>query len=180
MRIRCLVLDVDGVLTDGRLYCGAAAEPLRAFHIHDGLAIQWFLRLDNVVAIVTGKQSVAVARRAAELGVTHLVQDCSDKRAALESFLADRSIPASETAMIGDDLPDLAAMNLCGMPIAVPNAAPEVRRAARWVTTRAGGQGAVREAIVRLLRENEQWNTVLGSYGIAAEPRPALVPVPHD
>lgn len=163
-RIRCLCLDVDGVLTDGRLYVHEDGRASRAFHIHDGLAIEWFQRLGGVVVIITGKRSQAVATRAAELGIEHVVQASEDKLADLEELLSRLGIELGEVAAIGDDLPDLPVLARCGFPIAVADAVEEVKSAARLVTTRPGGRGAVREAIEHLLRESGRWPAVLEHY----------------
>jgi 3-deoxy-D-manno-octulosonate 8-phosphate phosphatase (KDO 8-P phosphatase) len=163
-RPACLVMDVDGVLTDGRLWYGAAAEPSRAFHIQDGLAIKWFIRLGGLPVILTGKRSQAVAARAAELGIEHVMQGSEDKLADVRRFVDPRGIKLGDVAMIGDDLPDLPVMLACGYAIAVANAVAEVRSAAAFVTKRAGGDGAVREAIEHLLGADGRWEQVLAHY----------------
>jgi len=164
--IRCIVMDVDGVLTDGQLLYGDRGEPLRAFHVHDGLAVEWFQKLGGVVVILSGKTSLAVASRAAELGIRHVVQGSPDKLADLKRVLAKLEIEPRQVAMIADDLPDLPALRFCGYPIAVANAVEEVRSAARYVTARSGGQGAVREAIEHVLRADGRWAQVLAGYGV--------------
>jgi 3-deoxy-D-manno-octulosonate 8-phosphate phosphatase (KDO 8-P phosphatase) len=164
MNIRCLVLDVDGVLTDGRLWYGSSGEPWRAFHIHDGLAIRAFQQAGGVVAILTGKKSTAVATRAAELDIPYVIQGSDDKLRDLKDLLARLRIGLPEAAMIGDDLPDLAVLRVCGYPIAVANAVAEVKRVACFVTQQAGGDGAVREAIEHLMRENGGWERVVAGY----------------
>jgi len=161
-------MDVDGVLTDGRLLYGDSGEALRAFHVHDGLAIEWFQRLGGIAVILTGKSGRAIAARAAELGIRHVVQGSRNKRHDLLALLEKIGVGAEETAVIGDDLPDLPAMQACGYPIAVANAAPEVRAAARYVTRRAGGDGAVREAIEHLLAAAGRWDEVVAHYAAAA------------
>ena len=162
--IRCLAMDVDGVLTDGRLWYGAQPEPLRAFHIHDGLAIRWFARLGGIPVIVTGKRSEGVAHRARELGIEYVIQGSDDKRGDLERLLERLGVTAAQTCMIGDDLPDIPPMRAVGYPIAVANAVAEVKAAACWTTTRSGGQGAVREAIEHLLRADNRWQEVLAAF----------------
>jgi len=166
--IRCFVLDVDGVLTDGRLYYGDGPQPLRAFHIHDGLAIRCFQKVRGPVVILTGKESTAVRTRAAELGIEHVLAGSTDKLADLTKLLASLEIPLSAAAMMGDDLPDLAAMMSVGYPIAPANAVEPVRDAARYVTSRAGGDGAVREAIERLLAPGGQWSRIVSEYQAGA------------
>src|SRR5262245_10138061 len=161
MRYRLLVLDVDGVLTDGRLYYGAGPEPLRAFHTQDGLAIRWFQKLGGIVAFLTAKTSEAVRQRAADLCVEHVIQGSDDKLADLERLAQKLELALSSVAMMGDDLPDLAAMRSCGMAIAPANASAPVRAIAAHVTRAAGGGGAVREGIEILLTESGQWQEVL-------------------
>lgn len=163
--IRALVLDVDGVLTDGRLWYGPQDEPLRAFHVHDGLAIAQFIKLGGAVIILTAKSSQAVARRAADLRIPHVIQGSADKLADLRTLLAKLGISLAETAMIGDDLPDLAAMRAVGCPIAVANAAAEIKAVARIVTNTRGGEGGVREAIETLLRGDGRWQLAVEKYG---------------
>ena len=166
--IRCLVLDVDGVLTDGRLWYGPDPEPLRAFHIQDGLAIQWFQRLVGPVAILTAKRSVAVTNRASDLGISHVIQGSRDKLADLTAKAASWGVTLAEIAMMGDDLPDLPVLRACGYAIAPADAATDVRSMTDFVTTRGGGRGAVREAIEHLMRRSERWDEVLRHYDAAA------------
>lgn len=160
-----LLLDVDGVLTDGRLYQRGDQEPIRAYHTQDGLAIRWYLRLGGTIAIVTGKESRGVAARAAELGIPEVVQGSSDKLADARAVCGRLGANLGEAAMIGDDLPDLPVLRAVRRPIAVANAVEEVRGAAIYVTRRAGGDGAVREAIEFLLRDAGRWGEVLAHYG---------------
>lgn len=169
--LRLLVLDVDGVLTDGRLLWGYFgdnfAEPIRAFHVHDGLAIQWFRRHVGEVALLTAKKSMAVVRRSEELGLRHVIQGSRDKLADLRQLLQKLGVPPEQTAMMGDDFPDLPVLRAVGYPMAPANAATEVQAIARYVTRREGGDGAVREAIEHLLRRQGVWETVLADYGIS-------------
>ncbi len=168
VEIRCVCLDVDGVLTDGRLYVDDSGRGARVFYVHDGLAIRWFQRLGGVVVICSGKQSEAVAARARELGIEHVIQRSPDKLADLRGLLERLGLDLDHTAVIGDDLPDLAVMRHCGLLIAVANAMDEVKQAARMVTKRAGGHGAVREAIEYLMRRSGRWEQVLGQYELDA------------
>lgn len=169
--IDCLVLDVDGVLTDGRLWYRGDAEPARAFHTQDGFAIRWFLRLGGEVILLTGKRSIGVAVRAAELGIRHVLQGSEDKLADLSGRLATLSISLPRVAMIGDDLPDLPVLRACGLPIAVANAVDDVKAVCGFVTRRPGGQGAVREAIEHILRADGRWSRVLEHYGAVGADR---------
>ena len=170
--IRCVSLDVDGVLTDGRLFVDDAGRGGRSFHVHDGLAIEWFQQLGGVVVICSGKAAESIATRARELGIEHVIQGSRDKLADLERLLKRLSLSLEQTAVIGDDLPDVALMRRCRFPIAVANAVREVKAAARLVTQRAGGDGAVREAIEHLLQLSGRWPEVLAPYGIPAAGRP--------
>ncbi|MFO0837066.1 MAG: HAD hydrolase family protein [Phycisphaerae bacterium] len=162
--IRCLVLDVDGVLTDGRLFVDDDGRPLRAFHVQDGFAIRWFQKLGGEVVIITGKHAQGTQRRAAELHIRHCIQDSRDKLTDLLPLLTALRIELAQTAVIGDDLPELGLMRRCGYPIAVANAVAEAKAAARYVTQRAGGEGAIREAIEHLLRADGRWDRVVEHY----------------
>ena len=156
-RIRLLVLDVDGVLTDGVLVYGASGEETKRFHVRDGLAIQQARRAGVEVAIVSGRASAAVTRRMSELGVVEVHQGVGDKESLLRGLLARLEVKSAETAVMGDDLPDLPLMRIAGLAMAPADAVPEVRRAAGWVSRSAGGHGAVREAVEMLLRSRKAW-----------------------
>ena len=143
--VRLLGLDVDGVLTDGRLYYGPDQAEFKAFHVQDGSAMKRLLSFGVPIAIVTGRTSEAVARRTSELGVPYVFAGVADKLATLEE-LADRSgVALDDMAYVGDDLADLAVFGRVGVSVGVPNAHPEVIRRADYVTSNAGGFGAVRE-----------------------------------
>lgn len=149
--IRLLVLDVDGVLTDGRLWYGSDGEELKGFHVRDGLGIKSLQAAGVEVAIISGRASPAVARRAGELGLRHIVQGCEDKGRAFDTLCATLGIRAHEVACVGDDTPDLPMLARAGIAIAVADAHPDVRAAASRVTTLPGGHGAVREVCDWLL-----------------------------
>jgi 3-deoxy-D-manno-octulosonate 8-phosphate phosphatase (KDO 8-P phosphatase) len=156
-RIRLLVLDVDGVLTDGGLVYGASGEEAKRFHVHDGLALVAALRAGLQVAVLSSRASAAVTRRMAELGVAEIHQGVADKAQALDALRERLGLRVAEVAVMGDDLPDLAAMGRAGLALAPANAAAEVKRAAHWVARRRGGEGAVREAIEMLLKARRAW-----------------------
>lgn len=162
--IRCLVLDVDGVLTDGGLHTDDTGRQSRRFHVHDGFALHWFQRLGGVVILCSGKTSDAVAARARELKIEQVIQGSRDKVADLGALLTRLGLRWEQVAMIGDDLPDLPVLRVCGYPIAVANAVEEVKSAARLVTFRTGGQGAVREAVEYLIRADGRWDEVIAHY----------------
>jgi 3-deoxy-D-manno-octulosonate 8-phosphate phosphatase (KDO 8-P phosphatase) len=144
-RIRLLVLDVDGVLTDGRLYYGPRGEALKAFHVRDGYGIKQVAGAGITVAILSGRKTPAVTSRARELGIRHVVQGASDKLAALRKLAKARRIPLEDCACIGDDTPDAPILEAAGLGIAVADAHPDALAAANLVTTKPGGRGAVRE-----------------------------------
>jgi 3-deoxy-D-manno-octulosonate 8-phosphate phosphatase (KDO 8-P phosphatase) len=149
--IRLLALDVDGVLTDGRLYLSAAGEELKVFHVRDGSGLVALQRAGIAVALVSGRDSAAVSRRAAELGIRHVRQGVSDKGAELDRLLAALAVGPAETACVGDDTPDLPMLRRAGLAIAVADAHPALVEAAHWTTTAPGGRGAVREVCDLLL-----------------------------
>ncbi|MDQ7007976.1 MAG: HAD hydrolase family protein [Acidobacteriota bacterium] len=152
-RIRLLLLDVDGVLTDGGLYYFAGQGFALRFHVRDGLGLRRAVAAGIVGGLVSGRSSPQVRRRAEELGLEEIHLGVEDKGAVVREILQRRKISSEEACFIGDDLVDLPAMALVGLPVAVADAVTEVRRAARLVTRAAGGQGAVREVIDRLLAE---------------------------
>jgi 3-deoxy-D-manno-octulosonate 8-phosphate phosphatase (KDO 8-P phosphatase) len=149
--VQLLVLDVDGVLTDGRLYLSPAGEELKVFHVRDGSGLVAVQRAGIAVAIISGRDSAAVTRRAAELGIRHVRQGVADKGAALDQLLAELGVDAAATACVGDDTPDLPMLRRAGLAIGVADAHPALLAVAHWVTPSNGGQGAVREACDLLL-----------------------------
>jgi len=156
-RVRLLVLDVDGVLTDGGLFVSAGGEEIKRFHVHDGLALVAARRAGLQIAILSSRASAAVTRRMTELGVGEIHQGVTDKAGALDALRERLGLAVGEVAMMGDDLPDLPAMARAGLALAPANAAAEVRRAAHWVARRRGGDGAVREAVEMLLKSRRAW-----------------------
>ena len=144
-RVRLLVLDVDGVLTDGRLYYGAQGETLKVFHVRDGHGIKQVAGAGVTVAILSGRKSSAVLRRARGLGIKHVFQGVDDKLAALQKFAKAQRVPLEDVACVGDDTPDAPILSACGFGVAVADAHPDALAAADLVTSRNGGTGAVRE-----------------------------------
>ncbi len=145
-RVRLLVLDVDGVLSDGRLYYGNAGEELKAFCTPDGLGIKLLQASGIEVAIITGRRSSIVDRRAGELGIKRMVQGRDDKLEALMEMLAGTEITLDQVAYMGDDLPDLGAIQAVGLGMTVADGDEFVAAHADWRSQRGGGMGAVREA----------------------------------
>ena len=162
--VRLLALDVDGVLTDGSIYYGNAGEELKAFNIKDGLGIKLLQRTGVIVAIITGRQSEIVNRRARELGITEVVQGREDKRDALLELCAKLGITPADCAYMGDDLPDLGAITTAGLGLTVTDAAPEVANAAHWQSSLPGGRGAVREACEFILTAKGEWAALEASF----------------
>lgn len=155
--IRVLLSDVDGVMTDGRIIYDNRGNETKCFHVRDGLGIKLWQKAGYHFAIITSRTSEVVRIRAAELGVEHVRQGVPNKWTAAIEVMRLLGVTAEETAYIGDDLPDLAVMRQVALPIAVADAADDVRRGARWTTRLAGGHGAVREAIERILKAKAQW-----------------------
>jgi 3-deoxy-D-manno-octulosonate 8-phosphate phosphatase (KDO 8-P phosphatase) len=143
--ISLVVLDVDGVLTDGRLWYGPDGETQKAFHVRDGHGIRMLVAAGVGVAVISGRRSGAVTARMRELGVSDVAQGVSDKARALAELLKRNAIEARRVACLVDDTPDLALMAAVGLPAAVADAHPDVLAAAKHVTRAAGGRGAVRE-----------------------------------
>lgn len=143
--VHLLGLDVDGVLTDGRLFYGPDNAEFKAFHVLDGSAMKRLIAFGVPIAIVTGRTSEAVARRASELGVAYLYAGVADKLATIEELAARSGVALANIAYVGDDLVDLAVFGHVGVSVGVPNAHPEVIRRADYVTSNPGGFGAVRE-----------------------------------
>ncbi|MDX1453450.1 MAG: HAD family hydrolase [Oleiphilaceae bacterium] len=149
--IQLLALDVDGVMTDGKLYFSAQGDEIKAFNILDGHGIKMLLKNGIQVAIITGRNSPLTARRARDLGIEHLIQGREDKKFALLELCDTLDIDIKQTAYLGDDLPDLGAIVTAGLGMCVANAHPFVKQHANFQTTLPGGSGAVREVCDLLL-----------------------------
>jgi 3-deoxy-D-manno-octulosonate 8-phosphate phosphatase (KDO 8-P phosphatase) len=163
-QIDLLVLDVDGVLTAGGIMLATPDEesPLptldcKAFHVRDGLGLRIWKEAGKQAALMSGRISRVVERRAAELGVVEVIQGTSDKGAALRAMLERRGLEAERVAFVGDDLIDMPALRLCGLAVTVADGCSEAVAVAHYVTQRPGGRGAVREVIERILRCQGRW-----------------------
>ena len=150
--IRLLVLDVDGVLTDGRLYYSAEGETLKAFHVRDGAGMVMLRRAGVEIAIISGRNSRMVSSRMQELGVRHVFQGIHDKQAVLDELLRTLNIDASQLACVGDDTPDVPMLKRAHLAVAVADAHGDARAVAHMVTQQNGGLGAVREVCDLLLQ----------------------------
>lgn len=162
--IRLLVLDVDGVMTNGTLLFSASGDELKAFNILDGLGLKQVMSAGIEVAVVTGRSSPLTARRMSDLGIRHLMQGREDKRTALLEVMQSLSVTAEQTAYIGDDLPDLAAIQEAGLGVTVPNGHWFVRQHADFCTRVEGGKGAVRELCDLLLEAKGSLQAALDQY----------------
>jgi len=143
--VRLALFDVDGVLTDGRLWYGADGEAFKAFHILDGHGLRMLAASGVATGLLSGRESPPAATRARELGLAHVMLGVSDKLARFEELAGRLGLDPTQCAFVGDDLPDLPVMRHCGLAVAVANAVAEVKAAAHHVTTARGGEGAVRE-----------------------------------
>lgn len=163
-RIRLLALDVDGTLTDGGVFYDDAGRELKRFHIHDGLGIVLARFVGLQIAWITGRRSEVVERRARELGVDLLAQGVRDKAVALAEIGFHAHVAPNEIAFMGDDLNDLLALRVAGAALAPANAVPEVKAVAHVVTPRAGGDGAVRDAVEIILRSRGDYDAAVNAY----------------
>lgn len=168
-RIELLLLDVDGVLTDGGLYYTEDGQEIKRFHVRDGAGMKLWRQAGKRIAIISGRQSQAVEKRAAELGISPVYLGQVNKRHALTNLLQEVGLRPEQICVMGDDLPDLALFSLVGLSVAVADACPEVRKTADYITTAGGGQGAVREAIEWLLRLQNRWEQALRDYAIVPQ-----------
>jgi 3-deoxy-D-manno-octulosonate 8-phosphate phosphatase (KDO 8-P phosphatase) len=163
-RVRLLLFDVDGVLTDGIVTMHADGSESKGFHIKDGAAIVWAQQAGLTVGLISARASGATAHRAAQLAVRIVHQGVSSKRAAFEQILQESSLDEQDVAYMGDDLLDLPILARVGLAAAPADATAEVRAAAHWVSSAPGGRGAARELIELVLRAQGRWDAVLADY----------------
>jgi 3-deoxy-D-manno-octulosonate 8-phosphate phosphatase (KDO 8-P phosphatase) len=171
-RIKLLLMDVDGVLTDGRLYNvpgqdGQMVET-KGFDSQDGIALQWLSWKGIKSGVISGRVSPATVERAKQTRITYVYQGHTEKIPIFEEILKDAKLDATEVAYIGDDLTDAIVMRRVGLPVATANAREEVKRHAQYVTSQPGGQGAVREVIELILKAQGVWDEILKKYEITA------------
>ncbi len=150
-QIRLLICDVDGVLSDGRIYMGNQGEELKTFHVHDGFGLKALRSAGIEVAIITGRRSQIVEQRMSALGISHVYQGQENKCIAFQQLCHDLNLREDQVAYIGDDVIDLPVMQQCGLSVAVANAHPAVKLKADYITTQRGGEGAVRELCDQIL-----------------------------
>jgi len=159
-----MLFDVDGVLTDGRLWYGANGEALKAFHVLDGHGIKLLMQAGTTIALLSGRRSDAVSARAAELGIGHVLQGIDDKKSAFEALAAQLGVPAAEAGFMGDEVVDLPVLRRCGFACAPAQAHELVRASAHYVTRAPAGAGAAREACEFVLRAQGRLDAALAPY----------------
>lgn len=162
--IRLLILDVDGVLTDGSIVLDNDGNEFKAFHVRDGHGIKMLQRAGVTVAIITGRQSKVVERRARELGITEVYQRCILKSVAYDHLLEKTGLSDNEVAYIGDDIVDIPLLRKAALPVAVADATDETKSEALLVTKNQGGRGAVREVSDLILKSKGLWESMLDEY----------------
>lgn len=163
-RIKLLLMDCDGVLTDGRVWLFENGEEQKGFHTRDGLGIDLFHRAGLRSGIISGRTSAAVQKRAEGLGMSFVIQGCVDKRKAFAETLEKAGVENVEVAFIGDDLNDIPLMLQSGLGVAVADAALETREHAHYVTKALGGFGAVREVIELILKSQGRWDALIANH----------------
>ena len=162
--LRLLLFDVDGVLTDGSVALHGDGTEAKTFFIRDGLALLWAQRAGLQVGLLSGRRSDATTRRAAELGISMVVQGETDKRAAYRQILADENLTDAHVSYMGDDLLDLPVLSRVGLSAAPADAVDDVRARVHWVSRHGGGRGAVREFVELVLRARGRWDPLVRSF----------------
>ena len=164
MAIRCLALDVDGVLTKGEIIYTSSGEEVKAFHAKDGLGLALAKRMGLQTAIITGRTSLMVERRAKELKISHIQMGSHNKSAALQELLQTLQLEAHEVAYMGDDLNDLGIMSKVGLAMTPQDGVSEVQAVAHYICQAKGGEGAVREAVEYILKQEGLWEDAVRTY----------------
>ena len=165
-QIQLLIMDVDGVLTDGGIILHSDGTESKRFHVMDGHRIKMWQRAGGQTAIISGRQTQVTTDRAEQLGITHILQGCLEKLPAFESLLEKTGMRPEQVAYIGDDLMDIPLVRRAGVGIAVANADDELKKYADLVTLRAGGSGAVGEVIEYFLKASGKWNGLMERYRV--------------
>ncbi len=163
-KIKLLILDVDGVLTDGGIILDGRGNEFKSFHVRDGHGIKMLLKQGIVVALITGRQSKVVERRARELGITDVFQKCFKKSIAYGRLAEKYSLTDEEIAYAGDDIVDIPVLKKCGLPIAVADADESVKPFVKLITEKKGGRGAVREVCDFILKAKGMWGKIIDEY----------------
>ena len=155
--IEAILFDVDGVMTDGKIYCSEGGETLKAFNAADGLGIKLLSEFNVITGVISGRDSTALRFRLKDLNIQHLYLGTTNKLAAFKQFLGQVKLASEQVAFIGDDLPDLSILTRCGFAVAPRNACSEVRSRVDYVTERQGGDGSIREVVELILRSKGLW-----------------------
>lgn len=162
--IELLVVDVDGVLTDGGIVYTQRGDEIKSFHVRDGSALKLWTKAGKKAALITGRRSEIVVKRGLELGLAPIMQGVEDKAAALAKMLKDLKVKPEQTCYIGDDLPDLGAMRESGLAVAVADACAEAQEDAHYVTAAGGGRGAVREVVELIMKCQGTWDEIVAGF----------------
>ncbi len=165
-RIKLLLLDVDGVLTDGMIVYDSRGRDMKFFDVHDGMGVYALRKAGIKTVLITAKGSKAIRPRARDMQVEEIFENISPKTAVLDKILKKYKVTLNEVCFAGDDLVDLCLMKRVGFPVAVFNAAPEIKQAASYITLREGGRGAVREIAEFILKSQGKWQEVLKLYDV--------------
>lgn len=163
-KIKLLILDVDGVLTNGIVFISGTGNESKAFHLRDGHGLKLLQKSGIWIVLLSGRYSEATSRRAAELGIGELYQGITDKVALYEKIVSEKGLKDDEVAYMGDDLMDLPLLRRAGFAVTVSDGIQEAKEIADYVTTRKGGQGAVREVIELILKSQGKWEEVTAIY----------------
>lgn len=165
-KVKLLLLDVDGVLTDGRIIYDSHGRDMKLFDVHDGLGVYALHKAGIPTVLITAKGSRSIRPRARDMRVEEVFENISPKSAVLDKILKKHNIGSDEICFVGDDLVDICLMKRVGFAVAVFNAAPEVKQVASYITLREGGRGAVREIAELILKSQDKWKEILASYDI--------------
>lgn len=165
-KLQLLIMDVDGVLTDGGIVIHSDGTESKRFHVIDGHRIKLWQRAGLKTAIISGRETAATSLRAEQLGITHVVQGAKEKLPAFEELLSTLNLTADQVACVGDDLMDIPLVRRAGLGVAVANAAEELKHAADYITTRPGGSGAVAEVIESVLKKSQRWEPLMERYRV--------------
>ncbi|KPK97068.1 MAG: hypothetical protein AMJ95_11110 [Omnitrophica WOR_2 bacterium SM23_72] len=164
-KIKLLLLDVDGVLTDGRIIYDSRGRDMKFFDVHDGFGVYILRKVGIKTVLITAKSSRSIRPRARDMRVEEVFANITPKSLVLDKILKKYKVDIHEVCFVGDDLVDLCLMKRVGFPVAVFNAAPEIKQAASYITMRSGGRGAVREVAELILKSQGKWEEVIRSYG---------------
>lgn len=163
-QVKCIICDVDGVLTNGHIFIDSQGNSLKAFHVHDGMGLKLLMNAGIKVAVITSSNSQAIDFRMRELGITHFFKGCKQKDESFLKIKEEFGFSNNEFAYVGDDLPDLSIIRQVGFGVAVANSVKEVKEFATFITTQNGGNGAVREVCDFILYAQDKYKYALDEY----------------